>query len=148
MDDMKQIEGEIQERFAIGDDGILRWKAVSTDGLPRWAVRAARRLNLMVGKEVKPKRSGCINLYGNAISVGRVKAVVKGMPYTVGDKGQAQKKSGLPIGITWVRNRFVARIKHGRRLIHVGTFRSVEDAVAARSAMVEEMFFPTEGVKT
>ena len=123
---------EIRERVEMDASGVLRWRAVGTDGLGPWALRSAQRINARAGREVPVGKSGCFRLYGELVAIGRVRAVLMGQAYA--PKG---KQSRLPVGVTINRGRYVARIKRDGRLQWVGSYDTPEQAAAARAEHLE-----------
>lgn len=72
---------EIEERFELDAERVIRWRRVSADGMPRWAKAKADELNRKAGEEVKffPHATGglVVKLYGGMVAESRIRKVLQ-----------------------------------------------------------------------
>lgn len=98
---------DIDERFEIDADGVVRWKRVSAKGLPRWCAAKAEEINRKAGEPVHffPHQNGgmVVKLYGGTVSESRVRKVLQretardaGKDRMRSDKGRAKRAAAAP----------------------------------------------------
>ena len=136
-------EEDFRERFEIDAEGVIRWRKVVPVGGERFAVRAAQRLNLKAGEPVQTwDMRGCphTSLYGRPISQTRLRMILQGMSDAEAAKACAEisasandpKGRTLPRGVTELHGYYVARIKVNGKHMHLGHFKTIEEAASAR----------------
>lgn len=129
---MPVSDQEIAERYELRKDGVIVFRRVSFDGLPRWARSAEDRANMRVGMEVnffQHSHGGMVtNLYGCQISETRIRRVLGGA-----ELGRARKSGG---GSRAKRERseakddgFMQRVRMGGAVQEVGPFQSMAEFI-------------------